>query len=115
VYVEPAPIQPPLVEEMNVIKTIPAPVETPALALPEDLQLIEGIDPKIAEVLNNTGILTFAQLADTPVSTLQAILDQAGLHLGDPASWPEQAHLAEIGDLEGLQALQDSLKGGRNE
>jgi predicted flap endonuclease-1-like 5' DNA nuclease len=85
----------------------------PAPVLPDDLKLIEGIGPKISALLNAAGIFTFAQLADTPVAALQDILDKAGLRLGDPATWPDQARLAAKGDLEGLQVLQDSLKGGR--
>lgn len=81
--------------------------------VPDDLKLIEGIGPKISSLLNAAGILTFAQLAATPVADLQTILDKAGLRLGDPATWPEQAALAAKGDMAGLQALQDSLKGGR--
>jgi predicted flap endonuclease-1-like 5' DNA nuclease len=82
-------------------------------AVPDDLKLIEGIGPKISSLLNEAGIMTFAQLANTPVADLQAILDKAGLRLGDPATWPEQAALAAKGDLAGLQTLQDALKGGR--
>jgi len=86
-------------------------VETPPL--PDDLKLIEGIGPKISSLLNAAGIFTFAQLTNTAVADLQAVLDKAGLRLGDPATWPEQAALAAKGDLAGLQALQDTLKGGR--
>jgi len=88
-----------------------AAVEAPPI--PDDLKLIEGIGPKISSLLNLAGIFTFTQLAQTPVADLQAVLDKAGLRLGDPATWPEQAALAAKGDLAGLQALQDSLKGGR--
>ncbi|RMF48767.1 MAG: 50S ribosomal protein L27, partial [Anaerolineae bacterium] len=59
------------------------------------------------------GILTFAQLAETPVETLQAILDEANFRLGDPGTWAEQAALAARGEWDALQTLQDSLKGGR--
>ena len=33
--------------------------------------------------------------------------------MSDPTTWPAQAKLAAAGDMAGLQALQDSLKGGR--
>lgn len=82
---------------------------------PDDLTVIEGIGPKIAGILNSNGIHTFAQLANVSVEALQAALDQAGprYRLADPGTWPEQAALAAAGDAEALQALQESLKGGR--
>lgn len=80
---------------------------------PDDLKLIEGIGPKIAGVLQEAGIHTFAQLARAEVDTLRRILEDADLRFADPATWPEQARLAAKGDWEGLKKLQDSLKGGR--
>ena len=105
---EPLPI-----EEVRAPEPVAVLEEAPVPVVPDDLKLIEGIGPKISSLLNAAGIFTFAQLADTPVEALQGILDRAGLRLGDPATWPEQARLAAQGDMAGLQALQDSLKGGR--
>jgi len=79
----------------------------------DDLTLIEGIGPKISGVLNSAGITTFNQLAATDTARLQEILDQNELRLADPQTWPEQAGLAAAGDKEGLEALQERLKGGR--
>lgn len=81
---------------------------------PDDLKVIEGIGPKISSLLQAAGITTFAQLAATDVSRLREILAQAGLSaLADPTTWPEQASLAAAGKWDELQALQDTLKGGR--
>ncbi len=80
---------------------------------PDDLKKIEGIGPKTERLLNEHGIMTFAQLAETSEETLQAILDEAGFRLGDPGTWAEQAALAAKGEWEALAALQDALKGGR--
>ena len=81
----------------------------------DNLRKIEGIGPKVAQLLNDAGILTFEQLAQTQVDRLRAILEEAGgiFKAMDPASWPEQAGLAAKGDWEGLQILQDQLDGGR--
>lgn len=89
------------------------PVETPPE--PDDLTKIEGIGPKIAATFQGAGITTFAQLAATEVEKLQAILDEVGIRLGDPATWPEQAQLAAAKDWEALETLQDELQGGRRE
>lgn len=88
------------------------PEEAPAATL-DDLKVIEGIGPKIATLLQEAGILTFAQLAESEVDRLREILRGAGLAFADPTTWPEQARLAAAGDWEGLKALQQKLKGGR--
>lgn len=89
-------------------------VEQPASAGADDLTIVEGIGPKIASLLNEAGIKTFAALADTPQDRLDEILTNARLRrISDPGTWPEQARLAAAGNWEGLQQLQDSLKGGR--
>ena len=81
----------------------------------DDLEIIEGVGPRIAELLHAAGITTFAQLAATPQSELQAILDKGGpaFNRADPETWPEQAALAAKGDTESLAKLQAELVGGR--
>lgn len=79
----------------------------------DDLSVVEGIGPKITMVLQAAGINTFSQLAVADISRLQKILDDAGIRLGDPATWPEQARLAADGDWDGLKELQNQLKGGK--
>jgi predicted flap endonuclease-1-like 5' DNA nuclease len=82
----------------------------------DDLKRIEGIGPKLASVLGEAGILSFATLADTEVSRLEQILEEADprlLRLANPGTWPEQAALASAGDWEALEALQNELKGSR--
>ncbi len=79
----------------------------------DDLTIIEGIGPKLAEVLGTAGITTFRQLAATTPEHLQQLIAQAGIRIGDPTTWAEQAALAASGNLQALRALQDTLKGGR--
>ncbi len=79
----------------------------------DDLTILEGIGPKVALVLKEAGITTFAQLASSDPSQLDAILRAAKLQILDPRGWIEQARLAAQGDWEGLKKLQDELKGGR--
>jgi predicted flap endonuclease-1-like 5' DNA nuclease len=96
-----------------------APVaEPPAVVTePDNLQRIEGSGPKIADILNGHGIMTFAQLAATDVGRLQQILEEAGprYQLANPETWPEQANLAAAGDWTALATLQEELAGGRRE
>ena len=78
----------------------------------DDLVIIEGIGPKIAKAFNKAGILTFKQLAETPVEKLRQILHDAQFP-GDPTTWPEQARLAAEGKMDELKQLQDALIAGR--
>ncbi len=89
-----------------------APVE---LGEPDDLTKIEGIGPKINEILHQAGIRHFATLAKADPEQIREILKQAGprFALADPGSWPEQASYLAVGDLEKFKALTDSLRGGR--
>jgi predicted flap endonuclease-1-like 5' DNA nuclease len=83
---------------------------------PDDLKRIEGIGPKISDVLNGGGIWTYAQLANADVGHLERILGEADprlLRLANPTTWPEQAALASAGQWDALDALQAELKGGR--
>jgi predicted flap endonuclease-1-like 5' DNA nuclease len=80
----------------------------------DDLQVIEGIGPKICGLLNAAGIYTFKQLADSPVEKVQAILDAAGprFKLANPASWAQQSRLCATGDWAGFKKLTDELVAG---
>jgi ribosomal protein L30 len=95
-------------------QALPAEDAAPA-PKPDDLQAIEGIGPKIAGLLQDAGITTFAELAATSVARLEEILEAANLNLASPETWPEQAGLAASGDWDALEQLQDQLKGGRKE
>jgi hypothetical protein len=79
----------------------------------EDLTRIEGIGPKVARVLNESGISTFDALANADAAKVQQILSVAGLQMMKPEGWIEQAQLAAKGDWTGLEQLQGELKGGR--
>lgn len=81
----------------------------------DDLKKIEGIGPKIAELLNEGGINTFAELAATAVERIQEILDAAGprYRVHNPTTWPQQSALAAEGKWDELKAWQDELNGGK--
>lgn len=106
---------PPAEEKMDTPVKAEAVFEAPAgeALLPDDLTLIEGIGPKINEILHAAGVNTFSELAVMDAEKIKEILTTAGLRLADTTSWPKQAQLAADGEMEKLQALQDLLKGGR--
>ena len=82
---------------------------------PEDLKLVEGIGPKIEEILKGQGINTWSDLANTTAERLREILDAAGerYRLADPTTWPRQAELAATGQWGELQSYQEFLDGGK--
>ena len=81
----------------------------------DKLNKVEGIGPKIAELLNNAGINTFAQLGATEVDRIKEILAEAGSRYAahNPGTWPRQAQLAADGKWEELEKWQDELDGGK--
>jgi DivIVA domain-containing protein len=80
-----------------------------------NLEVIEGIGPKIKEVLNQARIFTFRDLATTPVYRIKDLLIAAGpqFAIHDPSTWVEQALLAEEGDWERLESLKKYLVAGK--
>ena len=81
----------------------------------EDLKIIEGIGPKIEELLQEAGILTYQALATTDIATLKTILEKAGSRykLHDRTTWGQQAELAAAGKWEVLKVWKNRLKGGK--
>lgn len=81
----------------------------------DDLRKIEGIGPKIAELLTNAGIKTFADLSAAKKTILTSILEAAGSRykMHDPSTWAKQATLAANGKWDKLAILQSELKGGK--
>lgn len=81
----------------------------------DDLKAVEGIGPKIEEVLQNSGITTWQILAETTLQELKDILLSAGVKfaLADPTTWPKQAQMASQGMWDELSTYQEYLKGGK--
>ncbi len=82
---------------------------------PEDLTKIEGVGPKIAEVLNANGVLNYIQLANTNPTLIKEWLTNAEGNFAahTPDTWPKQAELAANGEWDELKAWQDELDGGK--
>ena len=78
------------------------------------MRKVEGIGPKIEELLHNSGIFTFKQLSKTKADKLRKILGEGGSRykMHDPTTWPEQSAMAAKGEWEKLKTYQDFLKGG---
>lgn len=93
----------------------PAAAGPAASAEADDLTKIEGIGPRLAGILGEAGIRTFAQLAATAPEEIARIVTAAGFKAPfNPATWPRQAELAARGDWEELAALWQELLAGRS-
>jgi large subunit ribosomal protein L21 len=81
----------------------------------DDLEIVEGIGPKIAGLLRAGGITTFAALSAAPVDKVKEILHNAGgtFATHDPSTWGEQAKMADAGKWDELKKWQDELNGGK--
>jgi large subunit ribosomal protein L13 len=81
----------------------------------DDLTRIEGIGPKVAQALYDSGVTTFAQLAELSGAELTRVVkEERGVRLvGDANTWPKQARFIVNGDEDGLKQYQDHLVGGR--
>ena len=81
----------------------------------DDLKIVDGIGPKIEELLFNAGVTTYGQLAATSVQQLKDILADAGARFAmhDPGTWPSQANLAANDQWDALKSIQGFLKGGK--
>lgn len=81
----------------------------------DNLKVIEGIGPKIEQLLNANGINTFSKLADSNPEYINTLLKNAGtrFQIHDAGSWPLQAGLARDEKWDELAELQERLDGGK--
>jgi len=80
----------------------------------DSLRKIEGIGPKIEQMLYTEGIYTWDALSKTEVAFIQTVLDKGGpaYKVHNPGSWPFQAGLAATGKWDELKKWQDEHKHG---
>ena len=92
-----------------------APVVAAVSTKPDDLKVVEGIGPKIESLLNDAGIHTFAELANTASERIKEILVAAGtrFQMHDPGTWPQQSAMARDGKFDELKKWQDELNKGK--
>lgn len=81
----------------------------------DDLKKIEGVGPKIAEVLTAAGLATYADVAGSTPEAISTILEEAEGNFAshNPETWPAQAKLAADGKWDELKKWQDELDGGK--
>ncbi|MFT4536254.1 MAG: putative flap endonuclease-1-like 5' DNA nuclease [Saprospiraceae bacterium] len=82
----------------------------------ENLQIIEGIGPKMESVLKENGVSSHSDLAAQNPDSLLAILGKYGdkYKIIDPTTWAQQAGYAASGDYSGMIDLQKKLDTGKD-
>lgn len=83
---------------------IAPPAPAPAVGTPDDLTRIKGLGPKLAALLGEFGITTYAQIAAWEPSDIERIDAKLGRFSGRIArdQWVEQAKLLSAGDESGF-------------
>ena len=106
------PVKKTTTRKVQKVETV-QPHPSAAIYATNDLTLVEGIGAKVAQILKDNGIATFAQLSSAESENLKLILRKNRLQMMNPATWPEQARLVVANKFDDLKALQEILKGGK--
>ncbi len=83
-----------------------------------NLQIIEGVGPKMEELLKKNGINTWSDLAEYDGDRLRKLLDNENptkYKIIDPSTWANQATYAAHGKWNVLTDYQKNLDGGKTE
>lgn len=90
-----------------------APEPAPVAAKADNLQLIKGLGPKLAGLLNGLGVSSFQQIADWTDADIAAIDPQLGAFQGRIArdNFVDQAGYLARGDKAGFEAKYGALGG----
>lgn len=113
---------PPVTEAQGIVSAAPAattsaPKSNIYAALTSDnLQVVEGIGPKMDSVLKKYDIHTWKELSGSTKESLRGLLDKENptrYRIIDPTTWPAQAKLAHEGNWDDLIAMQKQLDTGR--
>jgi len=84
-----------------------------ALLLDTNLQVIEGIGPRLESLLQENGIIRWSDLANKSTGELRALLDKHGnrYEVVNPDAWPKQAQMASKRDFDRLINFQHANDG----
>lgn len=107
------PTVPSAAPEAEPIVSAPEPASSPTTAKTDNLQLIKGLGPKMAVLLNGLGVTSFQQIADWTAADIAAIDPQLGAFQGRIArdNLVDQAGYLARGDKAGFEAKYGALGG----
>jgi ribosomal protein L31 len=91
----------------------PAPKSKATDSTSDELTKIEGIGPKIAELLTSKGYGSFELLAKADVADLTTILEENSLGGHKADTWSKQSQMAFDGKWDELKTWQEEMDGGK--
>ena len=88
-----------------------APKPAPAAAIPDNLELIKGLGPKVNKMLKELGITSFAQVARWTAADVAEIDGKLGAFAGRITrdNWVDQAQLLAAGNVAGFEKKYGAL------
>ena len=87
---------------------------TPAISIPDNLEVLKGLGPKVASMLKALGVTSIAQVAGWTEADVAEIDTKLGAFAGriKRDNWVDQAQLLAAGDIAGFEAKYGALGGG---
>ena len=92
-------------------KPKPAPKPVAKTSIPDDLELLKGVGPKLNTLLKSMGITSFDQVANWSPADIREIDSKLGTFAGRIGrdNWVDQAKLLVAGDVAGFEKKYGSL------
>jgi predicted flap endonuclease-1-like 5' DNA nuclease len=86
----------------------------PTASIPDNLELIKGLGPKVNNMLKGLGVTSFAQVANWTAADVADIDAKLGAFAGRITrdNWIDQAQLLAAGDITGFEQKYGALGGG---
>ena len=98
-------------------KATPKPKAAPKIVIPDNLELLKGVGPKLNTLLKSLGVTSFEQVANWSAADVREIDSRLGTFAGRISrdNWVDQAKLLVAGDIKGNTAhwAAKSKKGDR--
>lgn len=92
-------------------KTVPKPKAAPKSVIPDNLELLKGVGPKLNALLKTLGITSFEQVANWSAADVGEIDARLGTFAGRISrdNWVDQAKLLVAGDIKGFEKKYGAL------
>ena len=110
-----APVAKPAAPKAPVAKVaapkVKAAKPAPVSSIPDNLELIKGLGPKVNKLLNDFGVTSFTQVAGWTAADVAEMDSKLGAFAGRITrdNWIEQAKLLAAGDVAGFEAKYGKL------